>query len=287
LLEAQELVDRVPEDERWRLEVFMEPARQIASELRQMAAPLAFQATMPEYTTAIFEGAQGVLLDEWRGFHPHTTWSTVTLHHALAMVEESEAEEVCTLGVTRAYMTRHGAGPLPTWSRELDAQLSDPGNPTNAWQGTIRRGWLDLVLLRYAVEAVGGPLDGLVLNCLDHLADVSPKICVGYRLAQDVEIERLPVSSVPWLAAQERFAMLLERVEPVYRQISLTAVPETLARALVPIAITGSGPAWQDRTLRELRFRRWGIAQPVNSRISGHWHDRADILGLLDRNVVV
>ncbi len=26
----------------------------------------------------VFEGAQGVLLDQWRGFHPHTTWSTVT-----------------------------------------------------------------------------------------------------------------------------------------------------------------------------------------------------------------
>ncbi len=28
--------------------------------------------------TVVFEGAQGVLLDEWRGFHPHTTWSTCT-----------------------------------------------------------------------------------------------------------------------------------------------------------------------------------------------------------------
>ncbi|HEX9066670.1 MAG TPA: adenylosuccinate synthetase [Streptosporangiaceae bacterium] len=26
----------------------------------------------------IFEGAQGVLLDEWHGFHPYTTWSTTT-----------------------------------------------------------------------------------------------------------------------------------------------------------------------------------------------------------------
>ena len=81
--------------------------------------------------------------------------------------------------------------------------------------------------------------------------------------------------------------MLLEHVDPVYRKISLAAVFEMLGRAVAPIAITGSGPAWQDRTLRELRFRRWGIAQPMNSRISGHWHDRADIPGLLDRNVVV
>ena len=28
--------------------------------------------------TVIFEGSQGVLLDEWFGFHPYTTWSTIT-----------------------------------------------------------------------------------------------------------------------------------------------------------------------------------------------------------------
>src|SRR5690242_19781782 len=28
--------------------------------------------------TVVFEGAQGVLLDEWHGFHPYTTWSTTT-----------------------------------------------------------------------------------------------------------------------------------------------------------------------------------------------------------------
>lgn len=36
----------------------------------------------------IFEGAQGVLLDEWRGFHPHTTWSTVEPSNARAMIRE-------------------------------------------------------------------------------------------------------------------------------------------------------------------------------------------------------
>ena len=278
LLEAQELVDRVPADEHWRLGVFMESVWQIAGELRQMAEPLAIQATLPACTTAIFEGAQGVLLDEWRGFHPHTTWSTVTLHHALAMVHQSDAEEVCTLGVTRAYMTRHGAGPLPTWSTELDTKLSDPGNPMNAWQGTIRRGWLDAVLLRYAAETAGGPLDGLVINCLDHLADISPHICVGYRCPPDAEIEQLPVSPVPWLAAQERLTMLLERVVPVYRQVSLTAFYDTLARAVAPIAIAGTGPTWQDRTLPQLRFqRRTQEKQLQRDHIVGR-QDRAPVL---------
>ncbi len=162
LIEAQEFIDRVPEDEQWRLELFMEPLTPIARELELLGEPLDLQPSPPACKTAIFEGAQGVLLDEWRGFHPHTTWSTVTLQHALAMAEKSGADALCILGVTRSYLTRHGVGPLPTWSPELDRLLSDSGNPVNAWQGAMRRGWLDLMLLSYAADVAGAPLNGIV-----------------------------------------------------------------------------------------------------------------------------
>jgi adenylosuccinate synthase len=253
LLDVQELIGRVPADERWRVEFFMEPAARSAAELRQLAAPLTLQSALPNYTTAIFEGAQGVLLDEWRGFHPHTTWSTVTLHHALAMAEESAADEICTLGVVRAYMTRHGAGPLPTWAPELDARLDDPGNPANSWQGTIRRGWLDMVLLRYAIETAGGPLDGIVINCLDHLDGVEPQVCVGYHCPPDREIDTLPVSPVPWLAAQERLTTLLAQAVPVYRRMEAAEVCDLLSRTIAPTVVTAVGPTWQHRTLHSCR----------------------------------
>jgi len=175
----------------------------------------------------------------------------------LADVQLAVADgEVCTLGVTRAYMTRHGAGPLPTWAPELDAQLSDPGNPTNAWQGTIRRGWLDLVLLRYAAEAAGGPLDGLVVNCLDDVANVPQHICMGYRCAQNAETTRLPAPSAPWLLAQERLTTLLEEADPICEPASAALVCDILAREVAPISITGTGPAWPNKNLRSLRFRR-------------------------------
>ncbi|MPN58441.1 hypothetical protein SDC9_206146 [bioreactor metagenome] len=37
--------------------------------------------------TVIFEGSQGVLLDEGHGFHPHTTWSTITPRHLVGELD--------------------------------------------------------------------------------------------------------------------------------------------------------------------------------------------------------
>ena len=39
----------------------------------------------------VFEGAQGVLLDQDWGFHPHTTWSACTFANALALVGDAAA----------------------------------------------------------------------------------------------------------------------------------------------------------------------------------------------------
>lgn len=254
-LEVQEFIALIPSEEHWRLGVFMEPTSRTASELLQLAEPFALQAAMPTCNTTIFEGAQGVLLDEWRGFHPYTTWSTVTLHHALALAEQSGAEEVCTMGVTRSYLTRHGAGPLPTQSPELNAKLADPGNPTNSWQGQMRHGCLDHVLLRYAVETVGGTLESLAVNCLDDLPRISPRVCTSYRNASLSRLERLPVSPGPCLAFQERLTQLLEEVTPVCEDTSIAEILDRLESEFAPIALTATGPTWKERTLRDLRFR--------------------------------
>ena len=37
--------------------------------------------------------AQGVLLDEWRGFHPYTTWSTTTFANAETLLAEAGDED--------------------------------------------------------------------------------------------------------------------------------------------------------------------------------------------------
>ena len=125
----------------------------------------------------VFEGAQGVLLDETYGFAPHTTWSNTTPENAHAILKEAGYPgKVITHGVIRAYMTRHGNGPLPTESRY--AKFTEDDNPTNEWQGDFRAGWLDIPLLRYVLSVA--PVNDLLVSCLDQLCSIC-QVCVVYK----------------------------------------------------------------------------------------------------------
>jgi adenylosuccinate synthase len=83
----------------------------------------------------VFEGAQGVLLDEWRGFHPYTTWSTTTFANAEALLAEADQATI-RLGVVRSYLTRHGPGPFVT----EDSALEFPSRTTGTAPGRARSG---------------------------------------------------------------------------------------------------------------------------------------------------
>ncbi|MFO0826112.1 MAG: adenylosuccinate synthetase, partial [Gemmataceae bacterium] len=188
------------------------------------------------------------LLDEYRGFHPHTTWSTVTPHHAWELVSQMGSEAVTLLGITRAYSTRHGDGPLPTFSKELTQRLTDPGNPWNAWQGSLRCGWLDLVMLRYAI-AVCGPLDGLVVNHLEQIDGHEFHVCEAYRDAT------LPASPLPDLAWQSRLTEIVRTAEPLLTVATPGDVLRTLS-AIAPVVVTGRGPSSEQRNCSGLTFRK-------------------------------
>lgn len=117
--------------------------------------------------TIVFEGAQGILLDENCGFHPHTTWSTATSENAHRLLSVAGYDgERRTIGVTRCYLTRHGDGPLPTWDPVLSELLTDPVNMADPWQGDFRVGNLDLGLLNYAIDA-DGRIGEIAVTCLD------------------------------------------------------------------------------------------------------------------------
>lgn len=199
----------------------------------------------------VFEGAQGVLLDEWNGFHPYTTWSTTTLDNAYRLLDEAGYDGRLTrIGITRAYTTRHGAGPLVTEDLALTSALPDPCNGFNDWQQGFRVGWLDLVLLRYALDVVG-PLDYLAVTCLDRLAGLPMlQVCRRYRY-DTFTIDRIARSPIPHsLAYQEQLTNNLARCRPLFETVpDLAALLELLSGELgVPIGLISEGPTAEDKS---------------------------------------
>jgi adenylosuccinate synthase len=218
-----------------------------------------------EAGAVVFEGAQGVLLDEHAGFHPHSTWSTCTFAGALALLRAHDFPgEIARVGVVRAHAVRHGAGPLPTEDAGLSALLPEPHNQDGPWQGPVRHGWPDTLLLRYAAAACGG-IDALALTHLDALPRVpSWQVCRAYRVpgaapdlfATDPGDPGLAVAirppSVPDLARQEALGSALSRAVPVLAPASFTgeggearaiAFFEEAAGAEVRIASSGPSAA--------------------------------------------
>ncbi|WP_330179881.1 adenylosuccinate synthetase [Nocardia sp. NBC_01503] len=188
----------------------------------------------------VFEGAQGALLDEWRGLHPYTTWSTVEPRNARAMLARIDAPGY-VLGVTRSYFTRHGAGPFPT--EDADLSIVERHNGTGEYQGDFRRGHLDPILLRYAIRACGG-IDGLAVNHLDALGEI--RTATGY-LTADGCLDRLDLGEWQDLDHQRRLTELLEAATPVLADLPTDVIGYLEAELGVPVVLTAHGPDRFDR----------------------------------------
>jgi adenylosuccinate synthase len=226
----------------------------------QVVTDRAASATIRNGPTVIFEGAQGVLLDERCGFHPHTTWSTSTFGNADALLDEASFRGPRTrLGVLRSYFTRHGAGPLVTEDAALSASLPEPHNDARGWQGHFRVGAFDAVAARYAVAVAGGGggggggVDEVAITHLDHLPSLRPRVCTAYT-CDDRLIRDLPVRRPPDLQHQEQLTQQLRRCRPIYEPLDTSDADgfiATLERELnVRVSIASHGPTAGEKRRR-------------------------------------
>lgn len=156
----------------------------------------------------LFEGAQGVLLDNVHGTFPYVTSSTTSAASACTSVGISPRAIDQVYGITKAYCTRVGTGPFPTEQlNETGDLLQKEGHEFGATTGRRRRcGWLDLVALRYAVQ-VGG-IGSLILTKLDVLSHFSTiKVCTHY-LVNGKKVEHFSFLN-----------QKINEVEPVYTEL--------------------------------------------------------------------
>ena len=152
---------------------------------------------LAEGKLVLAEGAQGTLLDLDHGTYPYVTSSTPTAPGALVGLGLGIGLADRVIGVVKAFQTRVGEGPFPT---ELEGDLAARlrGTGENEWDefgtttGRPRRvGWLDVVLLRYAIRING--VTELALTKLDILSGIgSIQLCDHY-LSGDSSTEILPL----------------------------------------------------------------------------------------------
>ncbi len=144
--------------------------------------PLLLDRVFASGKQVLFEGAQGTHLDVDFGTYPYVTSSSSCSGGACTGTGVGPTNISAVLGVTKAYTTRVGGGPFPTELEDaMGTQLMKRGNEYGATTGRARRcGWLDVVLLRYAVRVNG--LTSLAMTKLDVLDGCQElKICTGYR----------------------------------------------------------------------------------------------------------
>lgn len=113
----------------------------------------------------IFEGSQGLLLDQNIGFFPHVTRSNTGTKNIAKY-------KPVVYYITRAYQTRHGNGPMT--NTELGHNIKENPEETNIlnpFQGEFKKSLLDIDLLIYGIgkDNYSQNIVNLVITCLDHV----------------------------------------------------------------------------------------------------------------------
>lgn len=178
----------------------------------------------------LFEGAQATFLDLDHGTYPFVTSSNPTAGGACPGAGIGPRHIDRILGISKAYVTRVGAGPFPTELFDLDGdRMVDIGAEYGTNTGRRRRpGWVDAVMLRHAVRI--NSLSDMAITKLDVLDTFETvKICVAY------EIDGQRVEKLPYHQSE------LHRAKPIYEELpgwrqDLTAA--TKAEDLPPNAVT-------------------------------------------------
>ncbi|HEY2980993.1 MAG TPA: adenylosuccinate synthase [Anaerolineales bacterium] len=152
----------------------------------------------------LLEQAMGTSLDPDWGTYPFVTASTTLASAATGGLGIPPRAITRVIGVTKAYTTRVGAGPMPTEVKD-DERVASALSEVAATTGRIRRGgWFDAELTRFAAQING--IDRLFLTKLDVLSELNEiKICTGYEL-EGRKVHYFDLDSYE-----------LERAQPVYK----------------------------------------------------------------------
>jgi len=198
----------------------------------------------------LFEGAQGAFLDIDHGTYPFVTSSNTTAGSVAGGSGFGPRYLDYVLGVTKAYTTRVGGGPMPTeLNDEVGQHLAQRGHEFGTVTGRARRcGWLDIALLRKSIEI--NSMTALCITKLDVLDGLKEvKIAVSYRLGNE-EWQIPPVDTQQFAACEPIYETLPGWEGTTQGVTDMNALPENAKKYLkrieeltgIPIHILSTGP---------------------------------------------
>lgn len=212
---------------------------------------------------ALFEGAQGAMLDLDHGTYPFVT-SSNTVPSGAGVGSGVDAEAIgFALAVCKAYATRVGSGPFPSElpTGPIHDHLSRMGKEMGTVTGRQRRcGWFDAVAARHACEISGARAIALTkIDVLDGLDTI--QICVGYRIDGQT-IDYLPTRSREQVQAEPVLETMPGWTTPTAGVRSMSELPSEAAayirriEALLkrPISIISTSPRRDDTIIRNDPF---------------------------------
>lgn len=208
--DKQLIADAFQITERIDFQEILETYKQFAEQVRPMACDTShlLNTMIREGKSVLFEGAQGTMLDIDFGTYPFVTSSSAAAGGACTGTGVAPTRINGIVGVSKAYITRVGAGPFPSEDlTELGEKIRTAGNEFGSVTGRPRRcGWFDIPLLRYTGEVNG--FDSLVITKLDVLDELATiPVCVAY------EVEGKIMTQMP--ASTRR----MESIKPIFEHL--------------------------------------------------------------------
>ncbi len=234
-------------------EAYVGHARRLAPYITDTS--LYLHRRLKEQATVLAEGAQGTLLDIDHGTYPFVTSSSPCIGGVFTGLGVGPQFVGRVIGVAKAFQTRVGEGPFPTEAFGAEAERLR-GTGANPWDefgtttGRPRRcGWLDLVLLRYAIRVNG--LTELALTKLDVLSGLDRiKLGVAYTRPDGQTYDELPLGPAdlsPFSPVYEDLPGWTEDVGQARRLDDLPAAACNYVRRIetltgVPVSLISVGP---------------------------------------------
>ena len=131
----------------------------------------------------IAEGANATMLDMDFGTYPYVTSSSTTIGGVCTGLGVPPQCIETSIGIVKAYTTRVGAGPFPTYlPDETGDKIQQVGHEFGATTGRVRKcGWLDLNVVKYSNRLNG--FSSINLTKLDVLSGIpNLKVATHYEL---------------------------------------------------------------------------------------------------------